>query len=42
MQSKAHLNAVGLEKIRKIKSGMNTQRQYYINEANNTLENGND
>lgn len=42
MQSKAHLNPVGLEEIRKIKSGMNTQKQYSINEVNSVLENEND
>jgi hypothetical protein len=28
MQSKAHLTLEGIEEIRKIKSGMNSQRQY--------------
>ena len=39
MKSKAHLTSEGLEKIKNIKSGMNTQRQYSINKTFSKIEN---
>jgi hypothetical protein len=42
MQSKAHLNEVGFEEIKRIKSGMNNQRQNSINKADSYLENDDD